>query len=139
MADDKKPKGFKLSNFKTDKNAEQEGVWVDYGSGFRVKLGRVGNRKFKEFMLKRGKPHMRKMQQGTMDADTADVLMREAIAQTILLDWEGLLDDNGKPIPYSKEEAKKALEIDDFYQEIFDLAQQRELFSVQDDADALGN
>jgi len=74
-----------------------------------------------------------------MDADVADTLMRDAIAETILLDWEGLLDDEGKLIPYSKEEAKKALAIEDFYREIFEMANQRELFTLEDEAAAQGN
>jgi hypothetical protein len=136
MADEK---GMRLSDFKTDLKAEEEGVWVPYGGGFEVKLGRIGNRRFKEFMMKKGKPHMRKLSSGSMDLDIADTLMRDAIAETILLDWKGLLDDDGKPIPFSKEEAKKALAIEDFYKEIFAMAQERELFSLKDDEAAQGN
>jgi len=136
---DKKKKGFRLSNFKTDKSKEEEGVWVPYENGFEILIARMGNRRFKEFMMKKGKKHMRQLERGTIDLDTADELMREAILETILLDWRNLLDDNDQQIPYSKEEARKALAIDDFYKEIFELAQQRELYAIEDEKAAQGN
>jgi len=133
-------KGMRLSAFKTDTKAEQDGVWVPYEHGFEVKLARIGNPRFKEFMMKNGKQQMRRLTSSQdVDLDTADELMREAIAETILLDWRGLLDDHDKPIPFSKEEARKALQIDDFYREIFSLAQERSLFAIQDQKAAEGN
>ena len=85
-------------------------------------------------MLKASKPHMRKLQTGTIDNDTADELMKRAIARTVLVDWEGLLDDNDQAIPFSPEEALKCLqESEDFYKEIFALAGERDLFQKQDE------
>lgn len=138
MAD--KAKGMRFSKFKTDSTKEEEGVWVDYESGFRVKIARIGNPKFKEFMLKKSKPHMRKLQSGNIDNDLADGLMKEAIARTILVDWEGLLDDQDQPIPFSQETALDLMkESNDFYQEIFQMANERELFQIEDLEGAKGN
>jgi len=142
MADDKKTtkvKGFKLSKFKTDDKLEEEGVWVPYGSGCEFLIARIGNRRFKEFMMKNGKPHMRRVTSGTLDSESADELMKEAIAETVLLGWKNLIGEDGKPIEYSKEACREALEIEDFYKEIMALAQERELYRTEDRIAAEGN
>jgi len=126
-----KAKGFRFDNFVTDEKSENEGVWIDYASGFRLKLARIGCPAFKEFMLKRGKPHMRSIEAGVMDDEIAEDMMKDAIAETIIKGWEGLLDGEGKEIPYSKETARELLDVPgDFYDEVFALAKQREHFRV---------
>lgn len=136
----KKPGGFRFSKLKTDENLENEGTWVDYESTFRVKIARIGCRRYKEYMMKAGKPHMRSLKRGEIDNDLADDILRKAIAETILLDWEGLYDDNDNPIPFSKENALTCLnESTDFYLEIFAMAQDRENFKIKDQAIAEKN
>lgn len=136
MADNegkKEVKGFRFSNLKTNDDKENNGVWVDYASGFKIKIARMGSRRFKEFMAKAGKPHLRKIQRGNLDNDVADTMMKKAIARTILLDWEGLLDDDNQPIPFSEENALKCLEESyDFYSEVLQLCQERELFQDEE-------
>jgi len=135
-----KKKGFHFSNFKTNENSETEGVWVDYASGFRIKIARIGCPAFKEFMIKRGKPHQRSIDSGTIGNEIAEELMKDAIAETIIKDWEGLLDDEDKEIPYSKEDARKMLDVaHDFYDEIYELAKQREHFKVNKIEGTAGN
>lgn len=128
-----KKKGFRFSNFQTDESLESEGVWIDYTSGFRLKLARIGCPEYKEYMIKHGKPHVRGIEKGHVDNDVAEQLLKNAIAETIIKDWEGLLDENDKEIPYSKETAKKLLETaHDFYEEVYELAKDREFFKAEE-------
>jgi len=124
-------KGFRFSNFTTDADKESEGVWIDYTGDFKLKICRIGCPAFKEFMLKRGKPHMRSMEAGSLDPNIADDLMKDALAQTIIKDWKGLLDDKDEEIPFSTETARQLLDTPgDFYDEVFTLAKQRENFKI---------
>lgn len=125
-------KGFRFSNFETDDDLENDGVWIPYTSGFRLKLARIGCPAFKEFMIKRGKPHMRGIEAGDLDNEVAEGLMKDALAETIIKDWEGLLDDEDNEIPYDKETARKMLDIArDFYEEVYELAKQRAHFKSE--------
>lgn len=131
MADTEK-KGLPFATFRTDKDKELDGVWVEYESGFAVRVARLNNPRYKEFTLKRSKPHMRKVQARTIDAELAEDIMKDAIAHTVLLDWRGLLDDERNEIPFSPDKARELFdEAQDFYTEMFQLCQQRELFAIE--------
>jgi len=130
-------KGLELSSLFTDPEKENTGVWVKYASGFEVKIARLNSKKYKEFMLRIGKDRARSFENKTMDPDEADNIMREAIAETILLDWRNMYD-NGKPVPFSKELALEIMKKSyDFYKELFHLCQERELF-LKDNEEAAG-
>jgi len=137
MAD--KQKGLKLSAFKTDLDLEENGIWINYQSGARFKIARLYNRKFKEYILKHGKTDARGVLAGTADSEDSLNLMKDAIASTVLVDWDRILDDEGNKIPYTVEDARKALDIPDFYNEVYNMASERELFSLSDAEEAQKN
>jgi len=139
VEDKKEVKGLELSSLFTDPEKENAGVWVTYASGFEVKIARLNSKKYKEFMLRIGKDRARSFENKTMDPDEADNIMREAIANTILLDWRNMYD-KGKPVPFSKELALEIMEKSyDFYKELFHLCQERELFLKDNEDAAAGN
>lgn len=53
-------------------------------------------------------PRNQKEQDGTIRPETALRIMRETLAEAVLLDWKNFTE-NGKPIPYSKALATKLL------------------------------
>jgi hypothetical protein len=121
-------KGVKFSSFVTDEHLEEDGVWIDYSSGFRVKIARFGNKKFQAYMRGKSRHELREISTGNIESEAAETMIRDGIAQFVLLGWENLLDDNGKPIQYSVERARELLKTKDFLREIVELSQQRELF-----------
>lgn len=124
MADSKK-KGVRFSKYETDATLEDEGVWETYEGAFRVKIGRINNSGFQEFFMK----SENQTGQETEDEDVKIDVMKRAVAETILLDWEGMLDDKDKLIPYSPKEALKRLtSSSEFYNRIVVLANQRARF-----------
>ena len=65
-------------------------------------------------------------------------IMREVVAETVLLDWEGFTA-GGKPYPYSVENAKHLFaqpHLHDFYDMVRGLSEDLELFKQSQDADA---
>lgn len=60
--------------------------------------------------------------------DVFTEITREAVAETILVDWEGITRE-GVPVPYSKEEALSALrQMKDFYELVVGTANSIEHF-----------
>lgn len=93
----------KLSATKIDSNAEIDGIWTTYDLGIRLKIARLGNQKYREYMRKIGRPHQLQIQHGTLDDATMETLSREAVAHTILLDWENVEDEDGNALKYTPE------------------------------------
>lgn len=101
----------KLSALRTDLNKENKGVWVDWVAGVRFKIARMNNDAFDAFIIERQKAsigRLRKKKQGTDEEKEA--MMYEAIARTVLLDWEGVEDEaTGEPLKYTPERGIAAL------------------------------
>jgi hypothetical protein len=76
------------SKFKTDKKAEQEGIWLNYGD-FRVKVARSGgaNSTYRKELEKATQPYLRAIKTGTMDDSVAEKIHHDVFARTVVLDW----------------------------------------------------
>src|SRR5687767_1596968 len=118
-----------ISKFRTDPNLESEGVWVPIGEGARIKIARSGNAKGAELFERLTDPPDIKLaiRAGTLSVEKLNEIMTEVLSQAVLLDWEGITE-NGKLLPYTKENAKRILAIKDFRKLVLDLSQEQELF-----------
>lgn len=121
-------KGLSLADFKTDEKAEVEGVWIPYNSGLEVKVARFGNKKMQKHLRKQNTGHRT---YGKNLDDVSDEEVIELIADFILLDWKNLKDEDGKNLPYSRENAIRALKIKDFREEILEISMDRERYRIQ--------
>ena len=121
-----------LSKFKADRTAEDEGVWVALDgddTGARVKLARIGNRRYREAMQRRMKPFRRALRAGTLEEATAERVTAEVLAETVLLDWQDLALD-GAALAYSPDRARELL---------LEMATDIELYRQQDQEEAEKN
>ena len=125
--------------FATDEKSELEGVWEDIGEGARVLVARIGNKDYTERFRRLGKGLQRQLDRGSLPEDKQAAILISIIADTILLDWEGLAD-KGKPITYSKETARAMLkEYPNFRQLVWDIADDENLYRLKNREDDLGN
>lgn len=94
--------------FETDSGAETTGIWVPLGPA-RFRLARAGgaNENFAKTATKRLKPFQASLD--SLPRKTADDLAIGIFVDTILLDWEGVVDRTGTPIAFSKDAAKQLL------------------------------
>jgi len=127
---------MRISAFITDQRKENEGVWVPLGAGAQVLVARVGNEKYKQSFLRHSKPHRTQLRTGNLEEDAAQKLLNKVMAETVLLDWKGLEDDDGNDILYSTEKAEELLAIKDFRETIEEIANTRELYRQHEMADA---
>jgi hypothetical protein len=120
-----------IDNAFANPEAETDGVWIDYRDGSKVKLARLGNKKFRRVYEGLLKPHLRKQRDGTLDSDIENNLVCKAFAKSILLDWDGFTQ-KGKPLKYSEDVAYDLLVRSmDFRNDISELSQTEETFHLE--------
>lgn len=104
---------MKLSAGKINAEAMEKGAWVsdipDMGD-LKLKVRGSNNSDWRELERKmiEALPREKKIR-GRLDQKDQDQMTSECLLQTSLLDWSGFEDDEGKPIPYSKEVARQIL------------------------------
>jgi hypothetical protein len=130
---------MKISRFATDLDLEENGVWVDIGEGAELLVARVGNPRYSEAIRKLTKPVRQQLRNDTLPADKMDEIMLKAFSETILLDWKGIEDDNGKPIKYSTENAYQLMrDLKDFRAIVDEIARAGEAYR-KEEREAEGN
>jgi hypothetical protein len=116
--------------FGTDKNLEEEGVWVDLGDESKIKIARMGNIKSRERatkLQKSAKLANKYSIDNFNEEDLADIL-----AYSVIKDWKGI-KDNGEDLPYSFENAKAMiLKYRDFRDMVVELSTEMETFRKVD-------
>lgn len=110
--------------FGTNVSDEIGGKWFDIGDGARIRVARFGNPKHKKALNKLRSPYKPLLLRGGEIPDDAnDDIITESIAQAVLVDWEGILDAEGKTLPYSPETCRQVLtEYKDFLELVSQLS-----------------
>lgn len=99
--------------FKTDKEIEQEGLWVSPMPNVRFRVRRYGganNTRIKSANLQFIKPEMRRIQAGTISDTELENLNLKAFISACLAGWEGITDEEGKDIPFDTAVAYEVLQ-----------------------------
>jgi hypothetical protein len=95
--------------FATDKEAEVQGVWLDYELGdvevcFKVSRMGKSNKKYVKAFDKRTRKHKHAIANGTIAEKKAEAIEMDVFIDAILLDWKGLETDEG-PLQLTRENA----------------------------------
>ena len=123
----------KLSKFQQDVTKSEEGTQIDLGDGLIVTVCRIGCKSYNDSIKKQTAPYQRQIRNKTLDDFVFENIMNKAFADTILIDWKGMEDDDGKEIVYSKEKCFEILSnpaYKDLKDTISDLANEAEAFRV---------
>lgn len=131
--------GF-LERYQTDKNLEEEGVWVDLGGNVQVKVARITSRKSKEVRRKLERPMVRKNRSDDLSIDQLEQLMTEQLAQAVIKDWRGVTDDEGNDLPCTVENCRTILtKFPDFREDVATASLEKETFRTAALQEELGN
>jgi hypothetical protein len=123
---------MKFSNFATDLDLEEKGVWVDLGEGTRLKLARIGNPAYKKLMREKLKPYRTQSARAGISDQKWSEINCDVLSKTVLLDWEGWEDDKDKPVKYSQKHAYDMLMgLKDFRAMVVELADQQATFAME--------
>lgn len=97
---------------KIDIEKLEQGAWVgdlpEMG-GLRLKTRGSNNRDWRKLQSKLIAAVPRQKRIGSLDPDEFDRITAILLRDTALLDWEGLENVDGTPLPYSKEQAYEYL------------------------------
>lgn len=95
-----------------DVDALENGDWVenipDMGA-LRLKTRGTNNRSWRRMQQKLIAATPRSKKVGGFDPDESDRITAILLRETALLDWEGVDGPDGKPLPFSKEQANEYL------------------------------
>lgn len=116
---------MKIGLLRTNQTKENDGVWVTIVEGrdgeapFRIKVRRLGCPAFQESQRQLMKDKAIGFRGNASETDALEIT-RQAVADTILVDWEGLQEDDGSPIPFSPAKSRELLlSVTDFYKLVF--------------------
>jgi hypothetical protein len=84
--------------FKTDRNAEVEGVWLEVAVNdhnnqpIRIKISRMSsaNKRYTTALNKATKPHQSAINNDALDNELAKKMLQGVFAETVILDWENM-------------------------------------------------
>ena len=106
-----------FKQFATDPQAEKEGVRFEIGVNSQgetiaFQIARAGgqNVRYAKSIEAKTKPYRMQIQAGTIDPEIAARLMREVFAESVVIGWEGVEDENGRLLTYSPEAAATLFE-----------------------------
>lgn len=125
----------KLNVLRTDTKKVTNGVWVDYTCGIRLLIAGIRNSRYKAALESILKPHMNRIHNGLMGPEERLNLIKPAVARFILLGWENVDGEDGKPLPYSYQEALKVFsdpQMEEFYHFVIETATTAETYRVQE-------
>lgn len=128
--------------FETDQTMEQQGVVVDFGPYGRFKVARAAgsNIKYADAFRKYNKPYQKMLKRGTMPESLARQITAKIYAEAIVLDWEGVIGRDRKPIPFTKENVVKLmLDLPDLFTQIIAESLNAENFRREYVEEAAGN
>ena len=97
-----------FKQFETNPDLERKGVLLDYGKNadgtdIMIRIARAGgaNKQYDKRMEILTKPMRRQIQNETVEAESIDRVFRKVWAETVVLGWEHVQDEQGKEIPFS--------------------------------------
>lgn len=120
-----------FSKFKNDPNREQQGVTLDLGDGVKIQVARAGgaNAAFERRLAAVTKPHRKLIQTGLIDKKLADELVAQVYAETVVLGWENVTDEDGTVLDFTVDNVKKVFTaLPDLFRLVRETAEDQTLF-----------
>jgi hypothetical protein len=104
---------MKLSDITLDSERQEKGAWVEdipELEGLKLLVRGINNSDWRRLQARLIETLPRKKRlAGRIDTDEQDRIQSTCLMNTCLVDWDGLETDDGKPIPYDKDMARKLL------------------------------
>ena len=102
---------MKLSDrYAFDKSAFEEGTWVPLGDGMAVKVRSPQSAHSKAIRRKLEAPHAALTRNGReLPDDIAETILLQQMAQSLIIDWKGIENDDGTPLEATPENIEATL------------------------------
>lgn len=127
-----------VDRYKTDKNLEENGQWVDLGEGVEIKIARLNSERSQAVRRRLEKPYSK--MRGEIPAQIQEDILTKQVAEAVLLDWKGVELEVGKPLDPTLENKIKVLtEFKDFRQDVVFVSMEAETFKTAKAEEATKN
>ena len=101
------PMDFKKA-FGYDEKKADAGVWIDIADGISIKIAKLGTVKYQEALMRYTRRHQAIIRLNRLDPKMMADITANTLADSILLDWKGVIIDD-IPIDYNRDNAYKML------------------------------
>lgn len=121
-------------HFAADSPREVNGIKIWITDTLWVRIARFGNPKYQEKVKSlRRKKYKHHLQMGLFTDAMQERMLKEGLVATVLVDWDGVTNDDGSPCAFSEEAALDALSVDNFYQQVLMISQDRATFESEEE------
>lgn len=127
---------------RTDKQLEDEGVWVDdIRPGARFKLGRMNNKKYTRLYRDRIRGLRSQTMRGTLDPEVENDIVKDCFASACFFDFEGpaMVNADGTAMENTYESRRDLLEYDDLWNDLLAASNYKNFFREEAQEQAKGN
>lgn len=102
--------GFNIDELFVNPQSETEGVWVEFYGGSKLKVASMDSKPYKAKLAKLARQHKLKLDEDNPEYfDLIQAITVQALAEHVLLDWEGIHLEGKQNIPYTVELGVKVL------------------------------
>lgn len=118
-------------HFKTSARQEAEGVDLSYPGGVKIKIARAGgsNLAFKKAFERLARRYRRQLELEILPLDVQNKLLQEVYADTVVLGWEGVTDELGRPMEHTRDNVLKLFtDLPDLWADVKTCAENATLF-----------
>lgn len=134
---------MKLSKYQRNKDLESNGKWFDIEDGFKVKMRCCSSVEYQR-ELRKAKDKFDTNDITELDTDAQLKLnnaLKKAFADGLIVDWQGLEDDNNVPVPYSKKVARDLVVncLSELYDDLMSKVIKQEQFQKAEEEEAVKN
>jgi hypothetical protein len=129
-----------MKRFSTDEDREENGRWVDFGEGLRIKVRRVKSKKSMEIRKDLERPFVDQIRRGPLPDAVAEEMLVNQIARGIIADWEGVELEDGVLLPYTAKNAYDVLKaLPELRDSVLQISIDAENYRLRTDEDAEKN
>jgi hypothetical protein len=100
---------MRFSELAADLSLEEAGVWVPYNGDVEFRVASASSKRAVNAYRKFMRPVERRIATGSLRDEEATTIIAKFIVHGLLIDWKGVDDDKGKPLPFSVAAAEQAL------------------------------
>lgn len=118
------------AKFGTDDKAELQGIVLDFGD-FAIRVARAGgsNKKYAKALLKHMRPYRKAIQAGSMDLKLQREILAKVYAESVVLDWVNVVDEEGNEMAFNYDNVVKLLtDLPELFNQIVEDAENYRLF-----------
>lgn len=130
------------TKFGTDKNLERTGIVLDYGDGLEIRIARAGgsNTRFEKATQQKMRKYSQQLKHDLLEPDQMREVMREVLAETVVLGWEGVTDRQGKALEFTVPNCVQLFkDLPDLFDDVLEQSRKASLFKQQVLEDEAGN